>query len=250
MYRIVFLDIDGTLLNSNDQLDERLIDTIHKVQQKGIIVALASGRSLDASTIYGEKLGCSIYVTYNGSFVISDDEILYDYKIPSNLAYQLCKKAMDFNGTYIHFSYRTSRSNHPQPDVEHLLPASTKSNLLDTKIDAHRLALYLDDANHRAALKAVITDEYVFDEGNRLEVYPTGSKWSGITPVINQLGISVEEVVTIGNGINDVEMLEGAGLGIAMGNAPDFVKDSADWVTEDNDHNGVGLALEKIFHLA
>jgi hydroxymethylpyrimidine pyrophosphatase-like HAD family hydrolase len=70
---------------------------------------------------------------------------------------------------------------------------------------------------------------------------------AGILPLIRKYGISPEEVVTIGNGLNDIEMLESAGLGIAMGNALDIVKESADWVTEDNDHLGVSLALKKVF---
>ncbi|MCT4477276.1 Cof subfamily protein (haloacid dehalogenase superfamily) [Peribacillus sp. B2I2] len=249
MYRIVFLDIDGTILNSNEQLEERLIENIIKLQQKGILVALASGRSLVASKIYGEKFRCSIYVTYNGSFVISNNEVLYDVKIPSQLAFNLCSKTKEYNGAYFHFSYKTSRSNRPQPDIEHLLPQATQSNLTDTNRDAHRLALYLDSTKDRESLRAEITDEYVFDEGNRLEVYPVGSKWSGIIPILNRLGISASEVVAIGNGINDIEMLEAAGLGIAMGNSPDYVKKCANLITEDNDHDGVALALEEIFNL-
>ncbi|CAH0343886.1 Cof-type HAD-IIB family hydrolase [Bacillus sp. CECT 9360] len=249
MYRIVFLDIDGTILNSNEQLEERLVEAIIQVQQRGVLVALASGRSLVASEIYGEKFGCSIYVTYNGSLVFSNNEVIYDVKIPSELAFQLCSKTKEYNGTYFHFLNKTSRSNHPRPGIEHLLPQATQSNLTDTKSDAHRLALYIDDDKDRASLSAKITDEYVFEEGNRLEVYPVGSKWAGIIPILKQLEISTEEVIAIGNGINDIEMLEAAGLGIAMGNAPDYVKKRANFITEDNDHHGVVLALEKIFNL-
>lgn len=249
MYRIVFLDIDGTLLTSDEQLEERLIETIIKIQERGILVALASGRSLDASKIYGEKFGCPIYVTYNGSLVYSDKEVIHDVKIPSELAYQLCSKTKEINGTYYHFSYDTSRSNHPSPGIEHLLPQASESNLADTKSDAHRLALYIDNIEDRKSLMTEITEEYVFEEGNRLEVYPVGSKWTGIIPVLKQLKISTEEVIAIGNGINDVEMLEAAGLGIAMGNAPDYVKKSADVITAGNDHDGVALALENIFKL-
>jgi Cof subfamily protein (haloacid dehalogenase superfamily) len=249
MYRIVFLDIDGTILNTNEQLEERLIESIIKIQERGVLVALASGRSPDASKIYGEKFGCSIYVTYNGSLVYSNNEVIYDVKVPSELAFQLCRKTKDYNGTYFHFNNKTSRSNHPRPGIEHLLPQATQSNLADTKSDAHRLALYIDNAKDRASLMAEITEEYVFEEGNRLEVYPVGSKWSGIIPILKQLEISTEEVIAIGNGINDIEMLEAAGLGIAMGNAPDYVKKSADVITADNDHHGAALALENIFKL-
>ncbi len=248
MYRIVFLDIDGTILNSKEQLEERLINTVKKAQQKGIIFGIATGRSLDASKMYGEQLGCSLYITYNGSLVYSGEEIVHDVKIPAKIAYELCSKTEASNGTYIHFSYHQSRSNQPNQEEEHLLPFAIKSNVEDTNHDAHRLALYMDHKS-RNEMKSREWNEYVFEERNRLEIYPTGSKWTGIKPVIHHLGVLPEEVITIGNGVNDVEMLEAAGLGVAMGNAPDFVKKKADIVVEDNDHHGVASALERIFEL-
>ncbi|WHY89652.1 HAD hydrolase family protein [Neobacillus cucumis] len=122
------------------------------------------------------------------------------------------------------------------------------SNLTETDLDAHRLVLYLDQ-HQRSMLQEKITGAASFDEGDRLEVFPKGTKWTGILPVITHLGISPEEVVTIGNCTNDIGMLEAAGLGIAMGNAPECVKESADFVTEDNNHDGVILALNKVFNL-
>ncbi|MEH6995528.1 Cof-type HAD-IIB family hydrolase, partial [Neobacillus drentensis] len=243
-----FLDIDGTILNSQEQLDSKLIETIKEIQQKGILVGLATGRSFDGAKRYGEMLGCSIYVTYNGGYALIDEEIIHDQKIPSSLAYQLCCETEKLGGAYIHFSYRTSRSNRQPQGIEYLLPAAEVSNLQDTDQEAHRLVLYLDQ-HQRSMLQEKITGAAGFDEGDRLEVFPTASKWSGILPVINQLGISPDEVVTIGNGTNDIDMLRAAGLGIAMGNAPESVKESADFVTEDNDHDGVILALNKVFNL-
>ncbi|MED1466869.1 HAD family hydrolase [Bacillus salipaludis] len=248
MYRMVFLDIDGTILDSQEQLDIKLIETIKDIQQKGILVGLATGRSFDGTLKYGELLGSSIYVTYNGGFAVSDGKIVHDEKIPATLAYQLCSETEKLGGAYIHFAYRASRSNRPAQGIEYLLPAAKISNLTETHQDAHRLVLYLDQ-HQRSMLQEKLTGAASFDEGDRLEVFPKGTKWTGILPVITHLGISPEEVVTIGNGTNDIGMLEAAGLGIAMGNAPECVKESADFVTEDNNHDGVILALNKVFNL-
>jgi Cof subfamily protein (haloacid dehalogenase superfamily) len=248
MYRIVFLDIDGTILNSQNQLDVKLFETVKQLQEKGILVALATGRSYDGAKIYGEKLGTSLYVSYNGGYVLSQGKIIYDAKIPARLAYHLCRKTNDLGEAFIHFSYRNSRSNQPMHGVEYLLPEAEISNIADTNQDAHRLVLYVDQ-KQRAAFQEEITEAASFDEGDRLEVFPKGSKWTGILPLLNELGISAEEVVTIGNGTNDLEMLKAAGLGIAMKNSPDIVKESADWVTDDNDHHGVEKALRKVFNL-
>lgn len=248
MYRLVLLDIDGTILNAKDELDDKLIETIKALQQKGILVGLASGRSFDGSYIYGQKFGCSLYVVYNGGYVILDKEIIHDTRIPSSLAYRLCSKTQDLNGTYIHFNGRGSLSNHPPRDNEYLLPKASISNVKESNQDAHRVVLYLD-SEHRALVSQEVEDAACFDEGDRLEIFPAGSKWTGIQSLIKHLDIKPEEVVTIGNGTNDIEMLKAAGLGIAMGNAPDTVKQSADWVTSDSDHHGVVEALIKIFEL-
>ncbi|WP_409291857.1 HAD family hydrolase [Peribacillus sp. SCS-37] len=248
MYRIVFLDIDGTILNSREEMDEKLITAIRELQQRGILIGLATGRSFDASIIYGEKFGCSMYVTYNGGYVIHNKKVIHDAKIPAALANELCRKTDQLNGTYIHFADRQSVSNHPPQGIEYLLPNAKKAEIDVTNCDAHRLVLYLN-AEDRAALQTDISGAAVFDEGDRLEVFSTKSKWTGILPLITELGISPEEVVTIGNGTNDIGMLSSAGLGIAMRNSPDCVKESSDWVTEDNDNHGVVLALNKVFNL-
>ncbi|CEI80906.1 Stress response protein YhaX [Oceanobacillus oncorhynchi] len=247
MYRAVFIDIDGTMLNSKGQLEDEIIEAITKVKLKGIIVGLASGRSVEASEIYGEKFGCSLYIAYNGSLVFLNNELIHDVKIPSNVAHHLCRKTIRCAGTFIHFSYQTSLSNHPKYE-EHLMPFAEKVNLPDTNCDAHRLALYTG-TQYRRVIKKEVIEEFVFEEDNRLEVYPKGSKWTGIERAIEKLCILPEEVVAIGNGINDVEMLKAAGMGVAMGNASKDVKKSAEMIVKDNDNHGVARALEVIFNI-
>ncbi|MBR2734060.1 MAG: HAD hydrolase family protein, partial [Selenomonadaceae bacterium] len=87
-----------------------------------------------------------------------------------------------------------------------------------------------------------------FTERNNLEASPRGiTKASGLEELCKFLGIDIAETVAIGDGHNDVEILQAAGVGVAMGNARDDIKQLADFVTADNDHDGVAVAIEKFF---
>lgn len=248
IYRMVFLDIDGTLLTSGGKFDPELIETFEKLRRKGVLFGLATGRSVVGAKLYGDQLGCSLYVAYHGALVVANDEPIFQNKIPRDVAHRLCLRTSEWGGTYIHFSEHSSRSNSPLQNIEHLLPIASICELADTQLDAHRLSLYLD-FDQRRMLEKEITQVVSFEEEDRLEVYPFGSKWTGILALISSYGISPEEVVTIGNADNDLEMIEGAGLGIAMGNAPEHIKKRAKWITKDNDHHGVSFALQKAFDL-
>lgn len=71
-------------------------------------------------------------------------------------------------------------------------------------------------------------------------------KWEALRDLADHLGVSADEVMTIGDGDNDRPMLRGAGLSFAMGNAPDFVKETADYITKDNEHDGAAAAIRKM----
>lgn len=248
MYKMVFLDIDGTILSSDEQLDSEFIHTIEKVKERGVLVGLATGRSLDGAKPYGERFGCRMYVVYNGGWAIDNETTVFDQRIPRHVAHHACMKTDEWGGAYIHFFGEGSLSNRPPSHIEHLLPRASLCDLSETKQDAHRLTLYLD-REHRDRLKDEIVEASCFDEGDRLEIFHKGSKWSGILSFMQKYDIASEDVVTIGNGLNDIGMLRGAGLGIAMGNAPDEVKKIANRITKSNDQHGVTYALKEIFNL-
>jgi Cof subfamily protein (haloacid dehalogenase superfamily) len=248
MHQMVFLDIDGTILSSKGELSPQLIDTIHRLKQKGVLIGLATGRSFQASKPYGDLLGCNLYVVYNGGLVIDNEEVIFDHRIPCEVAHYACSRTHELGGTFIHYFRNYSCSNRPALNEEYLLPLASPCEIRETKRDAHRLALYLNQ-EQRAKLIEEITDASCFDEGDRIEVFHKGSKWTGILPMLKKYGVTADKVITIGNSFNDIAMIENAGMGIAMGNAPEGVKTVANRVTKNNDDQGAVYALQHIFGL-
>jgi 5-amino-6-(5-phospho-D-ribitylamino)uracil phosphatase len=249
MYKMVFLDVDGTILTSKGVLDTKISKIAKKLKEKGILIGLATGRSPSGAKLYGDLLEIKYYVTYNGALVMDGDKTIFDKQLSADVAQKLCEKTAAMGGTYVHFQYDFTRSNNPNHNIEHLLPKAIFSPASKMNLGAHRIALYLDTLEQNK-IKSEIGEALFFDEQDRLEVYPpTVSKWLGIEQIINTIGVKPEEVVTIGDGTNDLEMLQFAGLGVAMGNAPKYIKETAKWVTKDNDHHGASYALMKIFGL-
>jgi hydroxymethylpyrimidine pyrophosphatase-like HAD family hydrolase len=176
MYRIVFLDIDGTILTLDGQLDSELIKTISELQQRRVLIGIATGRSFLGAKLHGDKMGCSLYVTYQGGFVLDRDGMIYDRRIPWEVASRLCSKTLEAGGTFVHFSGNSSRSNLPFNQQGHLLPHATICDISGTRLDAHRLALFLE-YDQRRKLEKEISEAVFFDEEDRLEIFPLGSKW-------------------------------------------------------------------------
>ncbi|NHM31437.1 HAD-IIB family hydrolase [Neobacillus terrae] len=226
MYKMVFLDIDGTILSPEGVLNPYLIDTVRDLMNADIKVGLATGRSLEGAKLYGDLLGCVTYVVYNGGLVIDGGQAIFENRIPSEIAHYACKTTEKLGGTYLHYLGSESYSNQPRLDTEYLLPFAAKTGIEDTNRDAHRLALFLEEKVRQLLMKE-LSDVSCYDEGDRLEVFHKGSKWTGIVPVIKKYGITPEEVITIGNSFNDLGMIENAGMGIAVGSAPDEVKSRA-----------------------
>jgi Cof subfamily protein (haloacid dehalogenase superfamily) len=245
---MVFLDVDGTILSSKRELVPELIDVVARLKQKGVFVGIATGRSYQGAKPYGDLLGCDAYVVYNGGLVIEDENIIFDNPISHKVAHYACTRTHEMGGTYIHFWGNYSWTNQLGFNDEYLLPYASLCDISETNKDAHRLALYLNQ-EQRAKLKTEITEASCFDEGDRLEVFHNGSKWTGILSLVNKYNVLPEKVITIGDGTNDIGMLKAAGMGIAMGNAPECVKATANAVAKNNDEQGVVHVLKEIFCL-
>ena len=259
-YKMLVLDVDGTLLNDEKEISKRTLTTLLKVQQMGVRIMLASGRPTYGLLPLAKKLELGTYngyiLSYNGGQVInaSNGEVVFERRInPEHITY-LEKKA-EKNGfsilTYNGDTVVTNNPNDPHVQAEAALNGMKVEHqeFFSAAIDYPpcKCMLVSDDEealvgleNHwKRRLNGVL--DVFRSEPYFLEV--VGSR----VDKANTLGIKTDEIVVFGDGVADVTMLQLADLGIAMGNAPDSVKRCADYVTLSNNEDGVAVAVENYF---
>lgn len=264
-YKLLVLDVDGTLLNSEKKIGARTLSALLKVQQMGVRIVLASGRPTYGLMPLVKALELGNYggfiLSYNGGQIINaqNGEVLFERRINPEMLPYIEKKARK-NGFSL-FTYHDENIVSNDIDNEHIRQEALFNNMHLIKEEEFSIAidfppckcmLVSDDEEALVALEEhwrrqlngaldVFRSEPYF-----LEVVPTAiNKANTLGALLEKLEIPSEEVVAIGDGVCDVSMLQMAGLGIAMGNAEDSVKICADMVTASNDEDGVAIAVEK-----
>lgn len=264
-YKLLVLDVDGTLLNNNKEISPRTQAALLKVQQMGVHIVLASGRPTNGVLPIARKLELNHYggfvLSYNGGQIINAQtgEILFEKRIDPQWIPYLEKKAK--KNDFAIFTYHKNHIITNQPENEHVLQEARLNNMevrgVDNFAEAIDFApckcmLVSDDEealvgleNHWKKRLAGVLEAFR-SEPYFLEVVPQFiDKGNTLGVLLSKLSIQPEEVVAIGDGVCDVTMLQMAGLGIAMGNAEDSVKACVDKTTLTNEQDGVAVAVEK-----
>ncbi len=264
-YKLLVLDVDGTLLNDNKEISPRTRAALLKVQQMGVHIVLASGRPTGGVLPLAEALELNHYggyiLSYNGGQIINAQtgELLYEKRInPEMLAY-LDKKAKKNN--FAIFTYHKDYLLTDSPNNIYVCQEAKLNNMRIVAVDNFpdavdfspcKCVLASDDETGLVGLEShwkkrldgvldVFRSEDYF-----LEVVPQFiNKGNTLAVLMEKLKITTEEVVAIGDGVADVSMLQLAGTGVAMGNARDSVKACADFITLPNSMDGVAVAVEK-----
>lgn len=265
-YKLLVLDVDGTLLNDEREISKRTLAALLKVQQMGVRIVLASGRPTYGLMPLAKTLELGNYggfvLSYNGCQIIKaqNGEILFERRINPEMLPYLEKKARK-NGFAI-FTYHDDTLITDSPDNEYIKNEALLNNLKIIREDEFSTAI--DFAPCKCMLvsdkeKALIGLEQHWEkrlagtldafrsEPYFLEVVPCGvNKANTLGALLEHLGVTREEVIAVGDGVCDVTMLQLAGMGVAMGHSQDSVKVCADYVTASNEEDGVTLAVEKL----
>ena len=278
-YRLLAIDLDGTLLCPEGKVSPENLGAIVKAQAAGLIVVPCTGRGWrEAKHILDQvpDLGLGVFVTgaaivdvpsghtqHHTEFEPSIAAELIDllshepyavlaYREPNRVGHEYLvtgrgeitsnsKWWFDFTGSILHEQRRvTAEDLHHTLRIGMVMPGSQSERILER---VQQQCLGRVEAHSFAAVQAPDPEEAV----HILEVFPPGvDKWHGLSWVADQMGIGPDQVAVIGDEINDLAMLEAAGCAIVMENAVDAAKQHAAYVTKPNHDHGVAHAIEQI----
>lgn len=269
MYKLIAVDLDGTLLNSNKRISKRNKDAIKKAIEKGVHVVVCSGRIYAGAKIFGAEIGTNLpLITCNGARIkdMKTEEVIYSR--PMDVI--LCKRIVDilqeekvYFHTYIEDIMYTERlgfsslfyweRNKELPEDERVdirVIACTKEVLNKYPDDISKMVVICEDLEKLAKVRARIEDidgvQVLSSNFDNFEIMDARvSKGNALKFLADRYDVKQEEVIAIGDNENDLSMLEYAGLSIAMANGEDYVKDICKYVTLSNNEDGVAYALEK-----
>ena len=250
MIKAVFFDIDGTLVSfKTHEVPASTVKALAALREKGVKVFIATGRQKGSINNLG-SLQFDGYVTLNGGFCLAGDEVIYKRSIPQEdiqalIRYQQEKPfpcaLVEEDGLFQNYIDENALSlygllNFPLPPVRPLEENNGK--------EVFQLIAFFHSANEQEIMSVLPHCEATRWNPLFADVVPKGSsKAIGIDHIIAHYGIALEETMAFGDGGNDIPMLRHAGIGVALGNASDEVKASADWVTTSVDEDGIMNAL-------
>lgn len=254
---MVFFDLDGTLLDEEKRVHPQVIHAIQQLKNNGVWVGIATGRAPFMMEELRSKLGIDHYVTFNGQYVVGGKDVIYKNPLKAKELQALDETAKSKGHPMVFLDHLKMRANKQgDKDIETGL-ANLKADY--PPVDPN---FYRNRDIYQALLFCRLEDEGAYNNGQSpfqfirwhdlsMDVLPaTGSKALGIERVIDRLGVKLENTYAFGDGLNDIEMLEFVGTGVAMGNAFEATKKAADWVTGNVADAGVVQGLKHLKLLA
>lgn len=260
-YKILALDMDGTLLNAKRQISEKTLAAIRQATECGVIVTVATGRSWTGFKQYAAVLELqNPVILYNGGMIVSPDgsDVYFQQNLEPDAAQEIMRHGQSYGVTQIIWAGERLYSF---ADTERLRRYAAVAGcdftiLTDegealakqgiTKVlwtaEAEQIMQYQEVLPK--ILKADVNDStsspwFLEFVDNRV------SKGAALSKFAAHFEVEPAQVIAVGDAMNDRTMLQYAGLGVAMENAPDALKEHADFITRTNDADGVAHVIER-----
>ena len=264
MYKALFTDLDGTLFDDEKNISSNNLEAINRIRDEGKIFSLCSGRQIDFVKGVNEKLGKHRY------FIASNGGIIYDHKneeilFSSNMREERCKHLITYAdkhdflmlidttyGRYINdIDKAISTEIEFNEDVSDFVEKNdiVQISLCTEKLeDLNEIVSYIEDEAYDLAITSRFHAECKGKKYWTINVLnKSASKGNAISGLCKYLRINMDDVVAVGDDLNDSSMINMAGIGVAMDNAVPQVKDEADFITNNNNESGIAAVIDEFF---
>ncbi|WP_199615346.1 Cof-type HAD-IIB family hydrolase [Paenibacillus alkalitolerans] len=259
-YKLIAIDIDDTLLTDDLQVTPGTREALSEAIRLGTVVTLATGRMFSSTKKVAGQLGLNVpIITYQGALVknLLDGEVLYERSVPEDVALEVVayaqQRGLHLQGYIDDRLYAAEENDKVKAysklvDVPYEIEAnfhgvakrgSTKLLIID---DPDKLDAMIPELKQKIGQRAHITKS----KPNFLEIlHPEATKGHALLHLAAHYGIDRSETIAVGDSWNDHEMIEAAGLGVAMANAVEPLKRVADHITLSNNEEGVRAVVER-----
>lgn len=287
MYKLIAIDLDGTLLNSYGEVSIKNREAIKNAISKGVEIVLASGRPVASVKNLANELGANHYmICGNGAMTydFNEDSIIYKNFLDVNKLLQIIKicdensiyynlyledrvltKSLNYNVMF----YQQENANREDSkktnieivkDIYEYICNNKDKNYLkvticeEDKIIFNSIMRKIKEIKEIEILDVAHMSKKIIKDGTdelQIKYYYTEissknvDKWYALINLADKLDIQPNEIIAIGDNVNDKIMMQNAGIGVAMENSAPYIKEIADFITEDNNNNGVAVAIQK-----
>jgi Cof subfamily protein (haloacid dehalogenase superfamily) len=259
--KLIATDIDGTILKYNFEFNQEVKDCIKKLTQDGIKVVLVTGRMYDATDYIAEELGLETpLVCYQGGLVKSKKEILYEKNLDAQIAKEIIHWAKK-NAVHLNLYMNDKLYVEKEDATVRRYTGERKTGFIVKSfedIDLNRinklLAIDFIDENKVSLWKDYLSTKYpdlhiVKSTPYFCEIcHQEATKYHAVNFLREYWQLQTEEILTIGDQNNDIELLKAGGIKVAMGNATEELKAVADYITDTVNNNGFVSAVERFVY--
>lgn len=274
VYKMIVMDMDGTLLTNDKSISDANKRALQKAVDTGARVVISTGRIFASADVYREMLGVDgPVIASNGAFIKDNGNVIYMRPLGEDNIREILKLCREY-GLYCHLftpdsiytekiiysSSNYTKWNKNLPDEKKVniivIPGDGWEDVINEKKD-YILKAVITDSDHekikmlrqrmtRFNVEVSSSAVYRGEKTYNIEIMDKGvTKASAVSVLAQAYDIKREEIICIGDSENDIPMIEFAGLGVAMANGTDEAKSAADFVTLSNEEDGVAYVIKK-----
>lgn len=264
-YKLLALDLDDTLLDERFEISSRNLKALEEATKQGIKITIATGRMFRSALPYAEKLGIELpLITYHGALVkevSGAKRVLRQRKVPKDFALEILRfgeaEGFHFN-LYLNDTLYVREENENTRYYQWIasIPLEVVGKLSDfleqVQDEPTKLSVINRESRLLQELQKIFQGKYASElsvlqsRPDFLEItHREATKGQALKFLAERENLSSSQIIAIGDSYNDIDMLQYAGMGVAMGNAPLDVQQAADVIVETNTEDGVALFLEK-----